>query len=164
VTTRRKALLTAHVLGSVATAGAVVVTFVLLASLPLAPHGPLSRWAPRLGSLCVYGVDVPLLAAALVTGVTSALTSPWGLFRHGWVTKKLVLTLANVVIAAAVVGPSTAELATPGAGRLVVFGGLAAQLLLLTLTAALSVYKPKGRVGGRRAGPVGPAVRREVKA
>jgi membrane protein implicated in regulation of membrane protease activity len=81
-----------------------------------------------------------------VTGVTSALASPWGLFKHGWVVKKLLLTLANTVILLAVAGPGTAA----GAPGWLLPLGLAVQLALFVLTTALSVYKPKGRIGVQR--------------
>jgi hypothetical protein len=122
----------------------------------------LVRLAPRLGELFVYAVGVPLLAAALLTGTVSALTSPWGLFRHGWVVKKLGLTLANLIIALTAVGPWMHDITAAGAAKWVVLGGLVVQLLLFVLTIALSVYKPKGRIGDRRSRHAGPAFRRET--
>jgi phosphotransferase system glucose/maltose/N-acetylglucosamine-specific IIC component len=84
----------------------------------------------------VYGVLLPLLVAGLLTGVVSALTSPWGLFRHGWVVKKLLLTLAAIAVGLAVVGPGT---------NWVRSAGLAVVLALLLLTTTLSVFKPRNR-------------------
>jgi hypothetical protein len=129
VTSRRRLLLTLHVSSSASNLGATVLTLALLvgAGVGAAPSS-------SLGTLCVYGVLVPLLVAGLLTGVVSALTSPWGLFRHGWVVKKLLLTLAAIVVGLAVVGPSTSW---PR------FAGLGAVLALLLLTTTLSVFKPK---------------------
>jgi hypothetical protein len=130
VTGRRRLLLTLHVSSSASNLGATVLTLALLvgAGVGAAPTS--------LGTLCVYGVLVPLLVAGLLTGVVSALTSPWGLFRHGWVVKKLLLTLAAIAVGLAVVGPSTSW---PR------FAGLAVVLALLLLTTTLSVFKPRNK-------------------
>ena len=132
MTGRRRLLLTLHVSSSASNVGATVLTLALLVGVGAAPAG--------LGTLCVYGVLVPLLVAGLLTGVVSALTSPWGLFRHGWVVKKLLLTLAAIAVGLAVVGPSTTW---PR------FAGLAVVLALLLLTTTLSVFKPRKEVTWR---------------
>jgi hypothetical protein len=144
VTGRRGLLLTLHVSGSASNLGATALTLVLLAGVRAGPDGSPAGWVSRLGVLCVDGVLVPLLLVALLTGVVSALTSPWGLFRHGWVVKKLLLTLAAVAIGLAVVRPGAAELGGARASWLL-FAGLASQLALLVLTTVLSVFKPPGR-------------------
>jgi len=130
--TWRRPLRSLHVLGAASNLGATLLTLVLLVS-------DVDHTVPR---LAVYAVGLPLVLVALVTGVVSALASPWGLFRHGWVVKKLVLTLANTVVLLAVVGPGTAVGAVPWLAPL----GLAVQLALFVLTTVLSVYKPKGRI------------------
>ena len=127
----RTALRALHVLGAASNLGATLLTVVLLVSE--VDQTVLGR--------AVYAVGLPLVIVALVTGVLSALASPWGLFRHGWVVKKLVLTLANTVVLLAVVGPGTAAGAVPWLARL----GLAVQLVLFVLTTVLSVYKPRVR-------------------
>jgi hypothetical protein len=132
MTGRRRLLLTLHVSSSASNLGATVLTLALLvgAGVGAAPAS--------LGTLCVYGVLVPLLVAGLLTGVVSALTSPWGLFRHGWVVKKLLLTLAAIVVGLAVVGPGMS-----GPSSWLRFAGLAVVLALLLLTTTLSVFKPR---------------------
>lgn len=132
MTGRRRLLLTLHVSSSASNLGATVLTLALLvgAGVGAAPTG--------IGTLCVYGVLVPLLVAGLLTGVVSALTSPWGLFRHGWVVKKLLLTLAAIVVGLAVVGPGMS-----GPSSWPRFAGLAVVLALLLLTTTLSVFKPR---------------------
>ena len=146
MTGRRRFLQALHVLAAASNLGATLLTLVLL----------VSDVDPAATRLAVYAVGLPLVVAALVTGVTSALASPWGLFKHGWVVKKLLLTLANVGVLLAVVGPGTAV----GAVTWLAPAGLAAQLVLFVLTTVLSVYKPKGRTSGRRA--PAPATRREA--
>ncbi|HEX4705198.1 MAG TPA: hypothetical protein VH352_23925 [Pseudonocardiaceae bacterium] len=136
MTGRRKLLVTLHVLTAASNLGAVVVILVLAA---FAHDASLTR-------LCVYTVDIPLLLVGLVIGVTSALMSPWGLFRHGWVVKKLLLTMVNVVVATGVVGPWI------GTAGWVSSGGLVAQVALFVLPTVLSVYKPKGRLAPSRPG------------
>ena len=130
MTGRRRLLLTLHVSSSASNVGATVLTLTLLVGA--APAG--------LGTLCVYGVLVPLLVAGLLTGVVSALTSPWGLFRHGWVVKKLLLTLAAIAVGLVVVGPGTSWVRS---------AGLAVVLALLLLTTTLSVFKPRKEVTWR---------------
>jgi hypothetical protein len=166
VTGRRKLLVTLHVLGATSNLGATVVTLVLLAATAFPAARAAAGLAPRLAEISEYAVAVPLLLAALLTGVACAMTSPWGLFRYGWVVKKLGLTLASLVIALTAVGPWMRAATAGGAVRWVVLGGLAAQLLLLVLTTVLSVYKPGGRIG-RPPRPAEPALRRkssEIKA
>jgi hypothetical protein len=139
VTGRRRLLLTLHVSSAGATIGAIVLTLALLLGAGVGTA------VPVLGTLCVYGVLVPLLVAGLLTGLVSALTSPWGLFRHGWVVKKLCLTLLAVVVGSAVVGPAMAGPHVSGRADWPLFAGLAVLLALLLLTTTLSVFKPKGR-------------------
>jgi hypothetical protein len=82
--------------------------------------------------------------------VLLGLLTPWGLFRHWWVTVKLALTTAGAVLSLVVLTPALAGLADgPGGGfgrrlELVRNSGAASVVLLTTLV--LSVYRPFGRV------------------
>ncbi len=145
---RRKLLVTVHVVAAASNTGAIVVTFVLLVATVFTGDRAFAGWPPRLGELCVFAVDVPLLIAALLTGVVTALMSPWGLFRHSWVVKKLGLTLANLVIALAAVGPWIGAVTAAGGARWIVLAGL------------------EGRIGGRQSRPADVALRpaTEIKA
>jgi len=142
VTGRRRLLVTVHVLGAVSNLGVTGVLFILVGRT-FSSDPAVAGAAARLGSLCFDAAALPLALTALLTGIASALASPWRLFRHGWVVKKLGLTLANLVVVAAVVGPWIGVTADSAQARLTTVGGLAGQALLLILSTALSVYKPR---------------------
>jgi len=109
-------------------------------------------------------VLVPLSFASLLTGIVQSLGTAWGLFRHYWVTVKLLITVfATVVLltymrtldslasAAAKTTFSTTDLGGHhGAASPVVHASAAIVLLLVCVV--LSVYKPWGRTryGQRR--------------
>ncbi|MFF7390765.1 hypothetical protein ACFZAE_20290 [Streptomyces scabiei] len=99
-------------------------------------------------------VIVPLAFASLLTGLVQSLGTTWGLFRHYWVSAKLVLTVLatfllvlhmqvadQVADAAARTSLSASDLG--GMRTQLVFDAAAAVVVLLTNT-ALSVYKPRG--------------------
>ena len=100
---------------------------------------------------------VPAALLSLTTGVLLGLLTPWGLFRHWWVTVKLALTTAGAVLSLVVLTPALTDLADAAGGpiptavrlELVRDSGAASVVLLVTLV--LSVYKPFGRVRPVRA-------------
>jgi hypothetical protein len=106
----------------------------------------------------VWSLLVPLALASLTTGTILALGTVWGLFRHYWVIFKLVLTLIATLVlmlytqtisttAAMAADPAMSAMDFPSA--LLHTGG---GLVVLLLTAALAVYKPRGmtRYGQRK--------------
>jgi uncharacterized membrane protein len=158
----RKFMLTAHVVSSVGALGAVT------AFLALAITG-LIEADPRVSGPAYIAMDViaslvvvPLVFASLATGVVQSLNTAWGLFRHYWVLVKFILTIFVAVVlllqmdlinyVAGVekdISPSGADLRVPRISlALHAIGGL----LVLLVTAALSVYKPRGmtRYGWQR--------------
>ena len=150
----RKLLLTTHVGASVGLLG-TDVTVLLLAVTGAQGRDPAAVYpaAQLIGSL----VLVPAALLSLVTGVLLGLLTPWGLFRHWWVTAKLALTTAGAVLSLVVLTPALAALADAAGGpiplarrlELVRDSGAASVVLLVTLV--LSVYKPFGRVRPLRA-------------
>jgi hypothetical protein len=104
----RKLLLTLHVAGSVALLGADGSVLLLGADAAL---GADPRDQYPAAALVGSALLVPLALVALVTGTALALLTPWGLFRHWWVTLKLVLTLAGTVLAFVVLTPTLDALA-----------------------------------------------------
>ncbi|WP_018681551.1 hypothetical protein [Actinokineospora enzanensis] len=145
----RKGLVTLHVLGSTVSVGITAVMLVLT----VAAFATASVEAVHMLRLCLVAVAIPALGLALVTGVTVALMTPWGLLRHTWVIKKLGLLLATGAFAMILLLPWVGDLVTavetradPGLTGWLVVGGLVAQLVKLVLITALSVYKPRGRV------------------
>jgi hypothetical protein len=151
----RKLLLTTHVGASVGLFG-TDVTVLLLAVSGARGRDPTAAYpaAQLIGSLLL----VPAALLSLITGVLLGLLTPWGLFRHWWVTAKLVLTTAGAVLSLVVLTPALTGLAdasggpVPLAQRLELVRDSGAASLVLVTTLVLSVYKPFGRV--RRPGPV----------
>lgn len=155
----RRLALTVHVACSVGSLGAVA------AFLALALAG---RSGATLADAAYPGMDlmaraviVPLVFAALLTGIVQSLGTRWGLFRHWWVIAKLVLTSAAAVvlvlqletIAFLAAASSGAALdAGPASMRMSPVLHAAGGLLVLLLPLALSIYKPRGltRYGWRK--------------
>ena len=82
----RRFALTAHVTSSVGWLGAVVAYLVLVVAALT------SQDAQRVGAAWIameltgwYAI-VPLALASVFTGLVNALGTPWGLFRHYWVS------------------------------------------------------------------------------
>lgn len=147
---RRRALLSIHIVSAVALLGADAVVLAL-------GIAALDGWEPSTVypamHLVARDLMAPLAVLALISGVTLAVTSRWGLFRHAWVTTKLIVTtLGTIAILAALV---------PGTGRAAnaaMSGGTLAQrqevlfvlvptvtVSLLVLNTVLGVYKPRRR-------------------
>jgi hypothetical protein len=149
----RKLALTTHVLSSVGWFGAVAAFFVL-AAVGLNAAGDVARGVYESMRLITWSSIVPLCFASLLTGIVQGLGTPWGLTQHYWVLIKLLLTAGSTAILLLHTGPigtmADAASASSLAGdalrslrvQLVVDAGAA--LVVLVLTTALSVIKPKG--------------------
>ena len=158
--------LTAHVTSSVGWLGAVAAFLVLSIAGLTSQDADLVRGAYLAMNLIGQFMIVPLSLAALLTGLVQSLGTPWGLFRHTWVVVKLILTIGSTLLLllhqfTAVAGAARRVTAT-AAGSLPDVGRLGTQLvsdaalaiLVLVVTAALSIYKPWGRTRyGRRVQP-----------
>lgn len=155
----RKFALTAHVATSVgwlgAVAGFLALTVVGLSSRDV----QMVRAVYLTAEPVTWFAIVPLALASLATGLVQSLGTPWGLFRHYWVVFKLLLTvLATIVLmqytqtvsyfAGVAAVPDRADLS--GLRSYLLHSGGA--LLVLLVTTALSVYKPRGltRYGQRK--------------
>jgi hypothetical protein len=144
--------LTLHIAGSVSALGADLVLLVL-GLRGLLGADQLTIY-PAMAALAAW-VLAPLALIAAVSGILIALAGRWGLFRRGWVTTKLLITVSLAVLVIAVASPglsTAADAAIQGipvaAGTRTVFALVpAATVLLLVLNIALGVYKP----GRRRA-------------
>ena len=103
-----------------------------------------------------WSVLVPLSLATVLTGLTMAVGSPWGLFRHYWVVISLIVTvLASGVlilhmpdVSAAAQQPKATGLDHGGSDMFHSTAGIAALVGVLVL----NVYKPRGltRYGWRK--------------
>jgi hypothetical protein len=148
----RKLLLTTHIGASVGLLG-TDATVLLLAVSGAQGRDPAAVYpaAQLIGSLLL----VPAALLSLATGVLLGLLTPWGLFRHWWVTAKLVLTTAGAVLSLGVLTPALTGLAdaaggpVPLAQRLELVRDSGAASLVLVVTLVLSVYKPFGRIRAR---------------
>jgi uncharacterized membrane protein len=147
----RKLLLTLHIGSSVGLLG-TDATVLLLAVSGARGGDPATVYpaAQLIGSL----VLVPAALLSLTSGVLLGLLTPWGLFRHWWVTVKLALTTAGAVLSLVVLTPALTGLAAAGgpvplAQRLELVRDSGAASLVLLVTLGLSVYKPFGRIRPR---------------
>ena len=147
----RKLVLTAHVASSVGWLGAVVAYLGLAVAALTSQDTETVRAAWIAMEVTGWFVIVPLAFASLLIGLVQALGTPWGLFRHYWVLAKLLLTVFATAILLLHM-PTVSHVAgvaaeTDGAdrdglrGELLHAGG---GLLVLLVTTALSVYKPRG--------------------
>jgi hypothetical protein len=156
----RKLALTVHVTASVGWLGAVAA-FLALALAGLAAQDAATAQALYLAMILttVY-VIVPLALAALLTGVISSLSSPWGLVRHYWVVAKLSLVVVATIVLLAWIGQRGGLAGVAEATAFAESGFSEARLdpvihsvggLLILLAAnALAIYKPQGRIRYRR--------------
>jgi hypothetical protein len=147
----RKCALTAHVVTSVGWLGAVVAFLVLVVAALTSQDALTVRAAWTAMEVIGWFAIVPLSIAALLTGLVQDLGTSWSLFRHYWVLFKLLLTLlATIVLLLHMPTISHfARLALHENGAAI--GGLWGQLfhaggglVVLLVTTALSVYKPRG--------------------
>ncbi|MCI0389588.1 MAG: DUF2269 domain-containing protein [Acidobacteria bacterium] len=147
----RKFALTIHLTFSVGWIGAVVVYLALVVAAMARQDVQTVRAAWIAMELIGWFIIVPLAFASLLTGLVMSLGTKWGLFRHYWVLFSLVLTiLATVVLLlhmptvsffagiaattdSADIGGLRGELLHAGVG-----------LLVLLVTQALNLYKPRG--------------------
>ncbi len=104
-------------------------------------------------------VIIPGAIGTLLTGLLYSLLTPWGFFRHRWVTVKWIITVAGIVVGTIWLGPwlnampplslekGLAALASPEYLNLKEInrgiGGIQVAALLLAMW--LSVFKPWAR-------------------
>lgn len=162
--TLRKLALTVHVTSSVGWLGAVAAFLALAIVGATSPDALSMRSADVAMDLTAWFVIVPLCFASLLTGLVSALSTPWGLFRHYWVLVKLLITLPATLVLlvhmqpiSLLAGAASKRTSTwsgvdlNGLRNLLVTAAGAALLTLIVLT-TLSIYKPRGmtRYGWRK--------------
>lgn len=149
----RKLMLTFHVTTSIGWAGALAV-FLAHSLVSLSNQDPaIVRAACLMMGITAWFVILPLAATSLVTGLVQALGTAWGLFRHYWVTIKLLLTaFATAVLLMKLTPISALSAAAQTAVSLQDFAGLKLSLVVhaagglgvLLMITALAIYKPAG--------------------
>src|SRR5579863_8142260 len=101
----RKLMLTAHLTTSVGWLGAVA-TFLVLAGTALSTtDSHIADAADLLMDVVAWWVLIPFCFSSLLTGILSALGTPWGLFQHYWVFVKLIITILSTVVLVAHLKP-----------------------------------------------------------
>jgi hypothetical protein len=157
----RRAVLTVHVIASVAWIGVDLCTLVLAVVGTVSGNATTQRSAFVVLGPIANLLLVPLPLLALVTGVIIALGTSWRLFRYYWVTVSLLMTAVAAAAVLFALRPRLLEAADrarsaldPGAavgllGKQVIVASSIALLVLCTVT-AINVCKPWGRMSFTR--------------
>ena len=147
----RKVVLAAHLSVSVGWIGAAAAYLAVGIAAETSDRPETIRGAWIAMELIGWYVIVPLAVGALITGVSIALGTRWGLFRHYWVIFSLALTtFATVVLLLHMptVSSTADEARVASAEHLEALGGdiehPAIGLAVLLATLVLNVYKPRG--------------------
>lgn len=157
----RKTALLAHVTFSVGWLGSVAAYLALAAGGLAGNDADLARSAYMSMELIGWAVIVPFSLATLVSGLVQSLGTEWGLFRHYWITVKVLLASVGsllLLLHMKVVGQMSgiARTTTLSVGdfsdiRIKLVVHAAGGLLLLMAATILSIYKPWGMTAyGRR--------------
>lgn len=146
----RKLMLTVHVTASVGWLGTIAAYIALNVPALASDDEQTVRAAYLMMDVVMRYALLPLAATALATGIVQALGTPWGLFRHYWVTISLALTTFAFVILvlhlpavedmAAVAADPQADVIHLGGDLFHSIGGL----VVLLVPLALNMYKPRG--------------------
>lgn len=155
----RKLLLLAHILASVGWLG-VTATFVVLTVALLGVGDPaVLRSGYVAHELLVTWLARPAALATLGTGLVLALATPWGLLRYWWVPAKLLLVATvgltvtvspDALVYAVAHAEAVGTASYAGAQHTLVVMALF-HVVMIGVAAALSVFKPGGRIRARPA-------------
>ena len=147
-------MLTAHITTSVGWCGALAVFLAHALVGLMSQDEQVVRATSIAMGLTAWLVITPLSLATLVTGLTQALGTAWGLLRHYWVIFKLLLTTIATAVLLLKLGPiaSLADAAAQATFSGADFIGLRTSLMVhaaggvavLLAVAALGVFKPAG--------------------
>jgi hypothetical protein len=134
----RRTLLTVHVVASVGLLGACAA--IVLINVRAAATGDPALY--ELLSLFSFVFGIPLSFISLISGVVLGLGSKWGLLRYRWVTVKLVLNVAVILVGALIIGPQTEAMIDGTGSETTLILASAFDVVALTLATSLSVFKP----------------------
>ncbi len=147
----RRAVLTVHIMSSVALLGASASVLLLAITGSTTDDEQLARSAYRFASTSGLAFGIPLSFTALFSGLTLALGGRWGLLRYPWITAKLGLLVATILSGALLIGPNADRLMDgAGDGAAVLILGAGGNVVALVAATILSVYRPGKRRRGRR--------------
>jgi uncharacterized membrane protein len=143
----RRALLTTHIVCSVALLGDVAGYLAVAIRAATTDDPGLAAASYELLEMFSLLFGIPLSFGALLSGLALTRVTKWGVRRHRWVTTKLLLILSVILVGAFVIGPSGATMREGGGGaELVLILASAYDVLALSLATGLSVYKPRLKV------------------
>jgi uncharacterized membrane protein len=142
----RRALLTVHIVCSVALLGDVAGFLAVAVRAATTSDPELAAASYELLEMFSVVFGIPLSFGALLTGLALTRVTKWGVRRHHWVTVKLGLILSVILVGSLVLGPSVAAMQQGGDAELPIVLGSAYDVLALTLATGLSVYKPRLKV------------------
>jgi uncharacterized membrane protein len=141
--TPRRTILTVHVVASVGLLGACAAIVLINVRAATTDDPALAAAAYDLLSMFSFVFGIPLSFLSLISGIVLGLGSKWGVIRYRWVTVKLVLNVAVILVGALVLGPQTEAMISDGTGsQAVLVGASAFDVVALTLATTLSVFKP----------------------
>jgi hypothetical protein len=168
----KKTLLFAHITSSVGWIGAIIPYLGVAAVGLFSADAGLIQNSLRAMELIGKYILVPLSLTAFITGCALSIATPWGLFRHWWITAKLSLTgLSAVVLAvhmslvssvACAARSGTLSSEALDAERSELLRHPAGGLVVLMFVAGLSVFRPWGLtpLGARAVAGTGRAARK----
>lgn len=106
--------------------------------------------------LIAWFVILPFCLCSLITGLSQAIFSHWGLLDHWWIVVKLILTLIATVVLLVHMQPisylgkvasdSPLSLNELTSLRIRLIADAGAAMLVLLTTTTISVYKPWGKI------------------
>ncbi|WP_207842850.1 hypothetical protein [Williamsia soli] len=152
----RKALLTTHILLSVAWFGVNLALIALDVVAFTTDDGQLVAAGIAAIVIIIPPVIPALALGTLLTGVLLGLGTRWGLVTHGWVTAKLIISVVLTALVATLLLPNALSMAEPDPGlsaeqlraefdlMSLLMPPIVSSVALMVAT-VLSVYKPVGR-------------------
>jgi hypothetical protein len=154
----RKAVLTVHIASAVALLGTTAGLSIMAIHTGASDDVRQAHAVYEVMNLLTLSLGIPLSFTALASGVLLATTAKWGLFGYWWVTAKLALLVAVIVVGATVTGASIDTLlavterqtpATSGA-RWTLVAAVATQAAMVLVASILSVFRPGGPIRSNR--------------
>ncbi len=142
----RRSVLTAHIIASVGLLGDSAGFLAVAVRAATTDDPTLAASSYELLEMFSIVFGIPLSMITLATGLALGFGTKWGVLRHGWVTAKLLLVVAVILIGSFVIGPSLTLMQDGTGGReTTVIVAAAAQVLALMVATGLSVFKPGKR-------------------